>query len=77
MYRNAIVSTRIGVELPNTATNTAASAIPGKDMMMSMIRMRTSETALFAVAAIEPRIAAATSATAVAPIPMTRENREP
>ena len=65
-------------EFPNTATNTAARAMPGKDMMMmSRMRMSTSETTLPAVAAIEPSTAAAASAAAVAHRPITREERAP
>ena len=68
---------RIGIELPNTAMNTAASAIPGKDMMMSSTRIRVSETQRELTAAMEPRTAAHASANSVAQMPMVREIRAP
>jgi len=66
-----------GTELPKTATKTAASAMPGKLMTMSRMRMSTSDTTLPAVAAIEPRTAAASRAPAVAHRPMSSEVRAP
>ena len=66
-----------GRELPNTATKTAARAMPGKDMMMSRMRITTSETHLFETAAMEPKIAAQARAKRVAQIPMMSEMREP
>ena len=72
-YRNAIVSTSTGSDLPNTATKTAASAMPGNDMMTSMMRMRISAIHLGAVAAIVPSTQATARATSVAPRPITSE----
>ena len=54
-------------------TNTAARAMPGKDMMMSRMRMMTSETALRETAAMAPMMEPKTSAKAVAPKPMISE----
>ena len=62
-----------GRVLPNTETNTAASAMPGKDMMMSMQRMITSEIHLRETAASAPKIAPKKSAKAVAAKPITSE----
>ena len=61
--------------LPKTMTNVAAKAIPGNDMMMSRIRMMTSEIHLRETAASEPMIEPHTSANAVAPRPMVSGNR--
>lgn len=66
-----------GKDCENTATKTAANAIPGKLIMMSMIRMRISETTFPAVAAMDPRTDAITRANSVAPRPMTSEPRAP
>src|SRR5690625_3905744 len=66
-----------GSELQNTATNTAASAMPGKDMITSRMRISTSEASFAAVAAIEPITAATTRAPAVAARPITSEERVP
>mgnify|MGYP007091922289 CR=1 FL=1 len=62
-----------GTELPRISTRTAASAIPGTDMMMSRMRMMTSETPLRATAAMAPTMEPHTSANRVAPKPMIRE----
>ena len=67
------MSTSTGSDLPNTATNTAASAMPGNDMITSMTRMRVSEIHFGAVAAIVPSTQATARATRVAPSPITRE----
>ena len=64
---------REGTVLPNTITNVAAKAMPGKDMMTSRMRMITSETHLRATAAIEPMIEPKIKANAVAPKPITSE----
>ena len=66
-----------GSEVPNTATNTAASAMPGKDITTSSVRITISEAYFEAVAAKEPITAAATSAPAVAARPISREERVP
>src|SRR5699024_9534197 len=76
-YRKPIAKMITGSELPNTATNTAASAMPGKDMITSRMRISTSEASLAAVAAIEPITAATTRAPAVAARPITSEERVP
>ena len=54
-------------------TKTAASAIPGNDMMMSSTRMMHSDMDFLLTAAIEPMIEPHTSAIAVAPKPMMSE----
>ena len=72
-----MAKTSTGRELPKTATNTAAKAMPGKDMMMSSTRISTSETALPAVAAMDPNTEAATIAAAVAHRPITSDDRAP
>ncbi len=59
--------------LPRMDTNTAASAMPGKDMMMSRTRMITSDTHLRETAAMAPMTEPQTSAMRVAPKPMTSE----
>ena len=66
-----------GRVVPNTEMKTAASAMPGKDMTMSMIRMITSEIHLRETAATEPITAPHSSAKAVAANPMTSEYRAP
>ena len=62
-----------GTLLPRIETKTAASAMPGNDMMMSSTRMMTSETAFLETAAIAPIIEPHSSAIPVAPKPMTSE----
>ncbi|WP_270298228.1 hypothetical protein [Eggerthella sinensis] len=62
-----------GTELPNTSTNVAASAMPGKDMTTSMMRMMTSDTHLRDTAAIAPMMEPQMSAKVVAPRPMMSE----
>ena len=62
-----------GTELPRIVTKTAASAMPGMDMIMSRMRMTTSETALRLTAAMAPMTEPQTSAMAVAPKPMISE----
>ena len=59
-----------GTELPRIDTNTAASAIPEIDMMMSRSRITTSDTAFLLTAAMAPMIELLTSAMSVAPKPM-------
>ena len=69
--------TSVGRFWPNTMMSVAARAMPGKDMMMSMMRMMTSEIHLRDTAAIEPMMEPTTRANAVAPRPMTSEVRAP
>ena len=76
-YRKPIAKISTGREVPNTATNTAARAMPGKDMITSSARIRNSEGSFAAVAAKEPRIIAASSAAPVANRPISSEAREP
>ena len=66
-----------GNEVPKTATNTAASAMPGKDMITSRTRMRISDGQRAAVAAKEPSSDATTSAMPVAHRPMSSDDRAP
>ena len=73
MYKKPIAKMSEGTELPNTSTNVAASAIPGKDMMTSRMRMMTSDTHLRATAATAPMMEPHTRAKAVAPRPMISE----
>gem|GEM_PF-5930675 len=68
-----MVAIKMGSERPNTATKTAASAMPGKDMMMSNTRIKISAVHFLAVAAIEPSTRATNNAKPVAPKPMVRE----
>ncbi len=68
-----MVSTRIGTLLPKTVTSTAASAIGGNAITTSSTRITDSSPHLRLVAATEPSSAPSTSATAVAPSPMTSE----
>ena len=72
-----ITTGRMGRRDASAVTMTAASAMPGKLMTMSRMRMSTSETTLPAVAAIEPSTAAATSARPVAARPTISETRAP
>src|SRR5699024_9977093 len=76
-YRKPIANTSTGREVPNTATNTAARAVPGKDITTSSTRITTSERNFAPVAAIEPITAAASSAPAVAARPISSEERAP
>ncbi len=62
---------------PNTATSTAASAMPGNAITTSRQRISVSSTALREVAASAPRRAPTTRASAVAPSPMARDQRAP
>lgn len=73
MYRKPMAKMSEGSELPNTTTNTAASAMPGNDMMTSMQRMMISDTHLRDTAAIDPKMEPATRAHAVAHRPMVSE----
>ncbi len=72
-----ITTGRIGSRDESAVTITAASAMPGKLMMMSRMRMSTSETTLPAVAAIEPSTAATTNARPVAARPTISDTRAP
>ena len=72
-----MANTSVGRFWPNTMTSVAARAMPGKDMMMSMMRMMTSDTHLRDTAAMEPKMEPKKSANAVAPRPMTSEVRAP
>lgn len=65
------------IDWPSTATNTAASAMPGIDMTMSISRMMISETHARLTAAIAPMIEPRTSANAIDDKPMTSEYRAP
>ncbi len=62
-----------GMDAPITMTTVAASAMPGKDMMTSMMRMMTSEIQVRVTAARAPMIAPKKRANAVDPKPMSRE----
>ena len=73
----AMATMRTGIPLPKTATSTAARAIPGKAMTTSSRRMIDSLTTRWDVAAIPPRMPPTTSASRVAPRPMSREYRAP
>ncbi len=66
-----------GTELPNTMTKVAANAMPGKDMMISRMRMMRLDSHGRTIAAREPMIEPKISANVVAPRPMTREYRAP
>ena len=62
---------------PKTRTETAAMAIPGTAMMMSMRRMMASEKLLRTTAATEPMIAPKNRAIRVEHRPISREKRPP
>ena len=72
-YMTPMATIKDGTVRPQTTTSVAASAMPGNDMMMSMMRMMTSDTHLRLTAAIAPKIAPKTKAKTVAPKPMTSE----
>ena len=61
------------IDWPRIATNTAASAMPGIDMMMSMSRMMISEIHVRLTAAIAPMIEPRINANAMDERPMTSE----
>ena len=69
----AMVKMMTGTLGPKTATSTAASAIGGKDMTTSSVRITDSSASLREVAASAPRAEPRTRASRVAPRPMTRE----
>ena len=73
VYMKPMEKMMAGTELPKISTRTAASAMPGTDMMMSSTRMITSEMLLRATAAIAPTIEPHTNANSVAPKPITSE----
>ena len=73
VYMKPIAKMIEPTELPRIVTNTAASAMPGMDMMMSRMRMTTSDTHLRLTAATAPTIVPSTSAMSVAPKPMISE----
>ena len=73
MYKKPMAKISDGMDAPKDSTNVAARAMPGNDMMMSQMRMMTSETHLRETAAIAPTIEPATRANAVAPRPITSE----
>ena len=62
-----------GTELPNVASNTAANAIPGNAMRISIKRMMISLPHLSAVAAVAPKIPPKRMAKPTAPKPIKRE----
>ena len=62
---------------PKTRTETAAMAIPGTAITMSITRMIASEKDLRTTAAIEPMIAPKKSAIRVEHRPINREKRPP
>ncbi len=62
---------------PNTATSTAASAIPGKAMTTSSTRMITESTRRAEVAASAPTSPPATRASTTAPRPIVSDQRVP
>ena len=66
-----------GTLLPNTTMKVAASAMPGKDMMMSRMRMMMLEMRWRTTAAMAPMMEPTTSANAVAPKPMVSEYLAP
>ncbi len=68
-----MVHTSTPTLLPNTVTSTAASAIGGNAMTTSRIRITVSSTQVREVAASAPSTQPTSSATAVAPRPMTSE----
>lgn len=63
--------------LPNTATKTIASAMPGNDMITSSTRMMPSLTQRCAVAAMAPIVPPTMRARAVAPTPIASDERAP
>ena len=67
----------VGTVLPNAASSTAARAMPGNAMRMSMSRMISSLTGLLEVAAREPSSAPAATASETAPRPIIREDWAP
>ena len=73
----AMATMMVGTVLPKAASSTAASAMPGNAMRMSMRRMISSLTALLEVAAREPSSAPATTASATAPRPIISEDCAP
>ena len=77
MYMKPIEKMIAGTDLPRMVTRTAARAMPGTDMMMSRMRMMTSDTHLRETAATAPMMEPVTSANSVAPKPMTSEMRPP
>ena len=77
MYMKPIEKMMAGTDLPRMVTRTAARAMPGTDMMMSRMRMMTSETHLRVTAARAPTMEPVTSAKRTAPKPMTSEMRPP
>jgi hypothetical protein len=77
VYRKPIARISTGSPRPNTATSTAASAMPGNAMTTSRIRMMIPSTRRFEVAATAPITAPATSAIATAPRPTASDQRAP
>ncbi len=73
----AIAMMMVGTVLPNAASSTAARAMPGNAIRMSMRRMISSFTALLDVAAREPSRAPATMARMTAPRPIISEDCAP
>ena len=73
MYKKPIAKMSEGTELPNTTMKVAASAMPGKDMMMSRMRMMTLAMRGRTTAAIAPMMAPKTRAKPVTPRPMTTD----
>ena len=67
----------IGKRVDIAETSTAASAMPGKDMMTSRTRMRVSAIHLRDVAAMAPRTEATRRARPVAVRPTTSETLAP
>ena len=77
VYMKPMEKMMAGTELPRMVTSTAARAMPGTDMMMSRMRMMTSETALRETAARAPTMEPSTRAKSTEPKPMTSEMRPP
>ena len=77
MYKKPMAKMSEGTELPNTTMKVAASAMPGKDMMMSRMRMMTLAMRGRTTAAMAPMMEPTTSAKPVAPRPMTKEYLAP
>jgi hypothetical protein len=75
--RNAIAQISTVMPPPNTATSTAASAMPGNAITTSRQRISVSSTALREVAATAPSSAPATRASPVAPSPIASDQRAP
>ena len=73
MYMKPMAKMMAGTDLPRMVTSTAASAMPGTDMITSRTRMMTSDTHLRVTAARAPTTEPVTSAKSVAPKPMTSE----